>query len=62
MKALLQRVIQARVKVNGEVVGSIDRGLLVLVGIEPQDDQQTANKLLQRLLKYRVLPQICRCI
>lgn len=54
MKALLQRVSQARVEVNGEVVGSIDQGLLVLVGIEPQDDQGTADKLLQRLLKYRV--------
>ena len=54
MKALLQRVTQARVEVGGEVVGSIDQGLLVLVGIEPQDDRATADKLLQRLLKYRV--------
>lgn len=54
MKALLQRVTQARVEVGGEVVGSIDQGLLVLVGIEPQDDGATADKLLQRLLKYRV--------
>lgn len=54
MKALLQRVTQARVEVCGEVVGSIDQGLLVLVGIEPQDDRAAADKLLQRLLKYRV--------
>lgn len=54
MKGLLQRVSQARVEVEGEVVGAIDQGLLVLVGIEPQDDQATADKLLQRLLKYRV--------
>lgn len=54
MKGLLQRVRQARVEVEGEIVGAIDQGLLVLVGIEPQDDEATADKLLQRLLKYRV--------
>ncbi|WP_022963636.1 D-aminoacyl-tRNA deacylase [Halopseudomonas pelagia] len=54
MKALLQRVTQARVEVGGEIVGSIDQGLLVLVGVEPQDDHATADKLLQRLLRYRV--------
>lgn len=54
MKGLLQRVSQARVEVNGEIVGAIDRGLLVLVGIEPEDDQASADKLLQRLLRYRV--------
>ncbi|SDT02650.1 D-tyrosyl-tRNA(Tyr) deacylase [Halopseudomonas xinjiangensis] len=54
MKALLQRVTQARVEVRGEVVGSIDQGLLVLVGVEPEDDRAAADKLLQRLLKYRV--------
>ncbi|PCC99363.1 D-aminoacyl-tRNA deacylase [Halopseudomonas pelagia] len=58
MKALLQRVTQARVEVGGEVVGSIDQGLLVLVGIEPQDDRATADKLLQRLLKYRVFNDV----
>ncbi|MEK9592549.1 MAG: D-aminoacyl-tRNA deacylase, partial [Luminiphilus sp.] len=35
MKCLLQRVTQASVTVAGEVVGEIDRGLLVLVGVEP---------------------------
>ena len=54
MKGLLQRVAAARVEVGGEIVGSIDRGLLVLVGIEPNDDHTTADRLLQRLLKYRV--------
>ncbi|QJD60071.1 D-tyrosyl-tRNA(Tyr) deacylase [Pseudomonas sp. gcc21] len=54
MKGLLQRVSQARVEVNGEVVGAIDQGLLVLVGIEPEDDKASADKLLQRLLRYRV--------
>lgn len=54
MKALLQRVSSARVEVVGEIVGSIDRGLLVLVGVEPEDNQAAADKLLKRLLDYRV--------
>ncbi|HCA24936.1 MAG TPA: D-tyrosyl-tRNA(Tyr) deacylase [Pseudomonas sp.] len=54
MKGLLQRVSQARVEVEGEIVGSIDQGLLVLVGIEPQDAEASADKLLKRLLEYRV--------
>ena len=54
MKGLLQRVRQARVEVDGEVVGAIDQGLLVLVGIEPQDTEASADKLLKRLLDYRV--------
>lgn len=54
MKGLLQRVSQARVEVAGEIVGAIDRGLLVLVGIEPQDDQASADRLLHKLLNYRV--------
>lgn len=54
MKALLQRVSQARVEVVGEVVGTIDQGLLVLVGVEPQDTRASADKLLHKLLNYRV--------
>ena len=54
MKALLQRVRQARVEVEGEVVGAIDQGLLVLVGIEPHDDAALVEKMLGRLLAYRV--------
>ncbi|BDX18483.1 MAG: D-tyrosyl-tRNA(Tyr) deacylase [Pseudomonadales bacterium] len=58
MKGLLQRVSQARVEVEGEIVGSIDQGLLVLVGIEPQDDEASADKLLKRLLEYRVFTDV----
>ena len=54
MKGLLQRVSEARVEVAGEVVGAIDQGLLVLVGVEPQDDRASADRLLHRLLNYRV--------
>jgi D-tyrosyl-tRNA(Tyr) deacylase len=54
VKALLQRVRGARVEVAGEVVGAIDQGLLVLVGVEPQDSEASADKLLHKLLNYRV--------
>ena len=54
MKGLLQRVGSARVEVAGEVVGAIDQGLLVLVAVEPGDTQATADKLLHKLLNYRV--------
>ncbi|MDX2353052.1 D-aminoacyl-tRNA deacylase [Stutzerimonas xanthomarina] len=54
MKALIQRVRQARVEVADEVVGSIDQGLLVLVGVERVDDRARADKLLHKLLRYRV--------
>jgi len=54
MKALLQRARGARVEVGGQIVGSIDQGLLVLVGIEPQDTQASADKMLHKLLNYRV--------
>lgn len=54
MKLLIQRVTGARVEVEGEVVGSIDQGLLALVGIEPQDDQTSLTRALHKLLNYRV--------
>ncbi len=56
MIGLLQRVSEASVRVNGEVIGAIDRGLMVLVGVERGDNQTTADRLLQRLLGYRVFP------
>ncbi|WP_191489934.1 D-aminoacyl-tRNA deacylase [Pseudomonas sp. FEN] len=54
MKGLLQRVSGARVEVAGEVVGSIDQGLLVLLAVEPDDTPAHADKLLKKLLNYRV--------
>lgn len=54
MKALIQRVRCARVEVAGEVVGAIDQGLLVLVGVEPQDTPASVEKILHKLLNYRV--------
>ncbi|MFB9886195.1 D-aminoacyl-tRNA deacylase [Balneatrix alpica] len=54
MKALIQRVKSARVEVEGEVVGAIDQGLLVLLGVERDDTPASADKLLEKILKYRV--------
>ncbi len=54
MIGLLQRVTHSRVTVNGEVMGEIGKGLMVLVGVEKHDDKTTADKLLTKLLKYRV--------
>jgi D-tyrosyl-tRNA(Tyr) deacylase len=56
MIALLQRVSQAKVTVNGNEVGAIGRGLLVLVGVRPIDDETSARRLLVRLLRYRIFP------
>lgn len=54
MKALLQRVSQASVSIDGSEVARIAGGLLVFIGIEPDDTQQSAEKMLHKLLNYRV--------
>lgn len=54
MIALIQRVSEARVEVEGEVVGAIGRGLLALVAVEPADGEAQARRLCERLLGYRV--------
>jgi len=56
MIGLLQRVSQASVAVDDAVVGAIDRGLLVLVGVQKHDDEARAERLLERLLGYRAFP------
>lgn len=54
MIGLLQRVSQARVEVEGREVGAIGRGILVLVAVQPDDTEARAERLLERLLGYRV--------
>ena len=56
MIGLLQRVTKASVSVDGAIIASIERGLLVFVGIEQGDDESIAERLLTRLLGYRVFP------
>lgn len=54
MIALIQRVSEAAVRVDGEVVGEIDKGLLVLLGVEKDDDEAKAKRLMERVTTYRV--------
>jgi D-tyrosyl-tRNA(Tyr) deacylase len=54
MIALLQRVSEARVSVDGEICGQIAGGLLVLIGVQKGDTEKQAVRLLQRLTAYRV--------
>lgn len=56
MIGLLQRVSGATVRVDGETVGAIGRGLLVLVGVERGDTERDAGRLAERILTYRVFP------
>jgi D-tyrosyl-tRNA(Tyr) deacylase len=56
MIGLIQRVSTASVTVDGEVVGAIDRGILVLAAVEPNDAQAQVDRLAERLLGYRIFP------
>jgi D-aminoacyl-tRNA deacylase len=56
MIGLLQRVTQAQVSVDGQSIGQIGSGLLVLIGIVRGDDTPAAQRLVQRILNYRVFP------
>ena len=54
MIALLQRVTEAAVDVDGKQIASISKGLMVLLGVEKGDDEDIAKRLIDKLLKYRV--------
>jgi len=56
MIALLQRVSEASVTVNGNTTGSISRGILALIGVQRGDSEKYAERLLQRILSYRMFP------
>jgi D-tyrosyl-tRNA(Tyr) deacylase len=56
MIGLIQRVTRADVRVNGEIVGEIERGILALIGVRKGDDTASADRLLERLLGYRIFP------
>ena len=58
MIGLLQRVSEAQVVVEEEIVGQIGVGLLVLIGVERGDGEAQAERLLERLLSYRVFPDV----
>ena len=58
MIALIQRVTEARVEVDGQVIGAIGRGILALVGVERGDGEAQAGRLVERVLGYRIFPDV----
>ncbi|MEE6031606.1 D-aminoacyl-tRNA deacylase [Avibacterium paragallinarum] len=54
MIALIQRVAQAKVEVDGNITGQIQQGLLVLLGVQKEDDESKADRLLEKVLNYRI--------
>ena len=54
MKAVIQRVSEASVKVDGEIVGKISDGLLLLIGIDEEDEKTDADWLVQKILNLRI--------
>jgi len=54
MIALIQRVKYASVSINQQIVGKIDHGLLVLLGVEKEDTKQKASRLCEKVLGYRI--------
>ena len=56
MIALLQRVSEASVTVEGQIIGSIGRGILALIGIERGDSEAEADRLAEKIIAYRIFP------
>jgi D-tyrosyl-tRNA(Tyr) deacylase len=54
MIALIQRVTQAEVRVQARITGAIGRGVLAFIGVQREDTESDADRLLQRLLTYRI--------
>lgn len=54
MRALIQRVLEAKVEVDGQTTGEIKKGLLVFLGIGRDDTLATGQKLIDKILKYRI--------
>ena len=54
MKFIIQRVLSANVKVDGQIVGDIRKGFLVLIGIGQDDSKEIADKLIKKMLGLRI--------
>ena len=54
MRALIQRVLEAKVLVEGQTTGEIQQGLLVFLGVGKEDSLEKGQKLLDKILKYRI--------
>ena len=58
MKALMQRVTQAKVEVEGQCIGQIDHGIMLLLGVDKNDNQAKADQLLHKVLHYRFFADV----
>src|ERR1039457_3043450 len=56
MIALIQRVTRAEVRVGERLLGTIERGIAALVGVRRADDSSDADRLIERVLGYRIFP------
>ncbi len=56
MRGLIQRVTHTSVEVAGDIVGEIDRGILLLLGIEASDTTEQSRQLINKILNYRIFP------
>ncbi len=54
MLTIIQRVTEAQVVVNNETIGKIDQGIMALIAMEKEDDENEANRLLEKILNYRI--------
>lgn len=54
MKFVIQRVAEASVKVDGEIIGQIDKGFMVLIGVAMEDDKAIADKMIKKMLGLRI--------
>ena len=54
MRAVLQRVTRASVTVDGEVLGKIGKGFMVLIGVSEEDNTEIADKMIKKLIGMRI--------
>lgn len=54
MKFVIQRVLESEVKVDGKTIGSIGKGLMVLIGVGKDDTRETADKMVKKLIGMRI--------
>lgn len=54
MKIVLQRVLEAKVEVEGNITGKIDKGYLILLGVSNSDNKEIADKMIEKISKLRI--------